>query len=385
MKVRTFWKNKAKDTDFIHDLQKNPDLKNLIKYDAKFNNERKVLFESCLAGVIRINPGVLHASLLKVAQSILPDFLSAFEIIKKSINSNQPSAWLCMEFFNSIYKDSDIFYVYKGYYQDRIDPMMIEDVHHFFCWVQQILSSTNQCDAYSQLIIIRQYGSFFLRPYFHMPQFKELNDGLGMLIVPEGVGNEIKKPLLRELWHKCNFEFRKSEITHSRVNIKNCPRPKLTNQFGIFAQDEYKIPLELSKYIPPLHPHIPGKNVWRVTSSSEFTQRARYQLDMPLISSQGCSIALLLITAIVIGELTKEEIRYFNLNAISYMIGNGHHAFHEFNAVWQALDILYVDGNYASIFPDGLIQSHRALQELQNDFPEFLPDQSNKKLLHITT
>src|SRR5690606_7031167 len=116
--------------------------------------------------------------------------------------------------------------------------------------------------------------------------------------------------------------------------------------------------------------HLPGKNLWRVTSESKFTINSRHVLDMPLIADQGGSIALLLIPAIILGNLDAEELRYFNLGAISYMIGNGHHALNEFSMVWNALKIPYIQGNYSSIFPEGLINKHPELLELQENFPD---------------
>jgi hypothetical protein len=281
-----FWREKSKDTDFINDIKKYPELKKLIRYDKNFNNKRKVAFESALAGVVRKNPRFLYPVIKKVATSILPDFIDAF--------NNQDSSWLKQHFFDFFVQNSDIHAEYTGTYEEKITSIKEQEI--FKKWILTTLSSQDEKDAYKQLLLIREYGNYFLRPYVHMPEFKDLNEGLGMIIVPEGVGNESLKPAMRELWKKCNFEFRHSDIAHSRINTKDLPRAKLINDFGIFDEDnEFE---EVKELIPhKMATHLPGKSLWRVTSTSEFTQHARYKLDMPLIASQGCSIALLLIPA----------------------------------------------------------------------------------------
>jgi hypothetical protein len=66
--VRLFWKNKSKDERFIDDLKKSPNLKNLIRYDEKFNNKRKVEFESLLSAIIRTKPRSLKSIVNHVAK-----------------------------------------------------------------------------------------------------------------------------------------------------------------------------------------------------------------------------------------------------------------------------------------------------------------------------
>lgn len=375
MHLRAFWKNKSKDTDFLDDLKRNPDLMNLIHYDENFNNKRKVLFESCLAGIIRNNPRILYPSVFKVANSILLDFKDAFEKFKIAVKGKKKPDWLQEHFYKFFSENSDILTEYTGTYDKKIDNS-IESTEKFIDWIYTTLSTSNDRYAYRQLLIIREYGNYFLRPYLYMPQFKDQNDGLGIFIVPEGVGNENLKPTMRNLWKKCNFD-RSSDIAYSRISTKNTVRAKLTTQFGIFDPSA-KISKKFKKFIPDAPVHLPGKHLWRVTSNSKFTQEGRYLLDMPLIASQGCSIALILIPAIVIGGLEGDELRYFNLNAISYMIGNGHHSLHEFNAAWKGAGIPYTDGNYLSIFPEKLIKGHPELFELQEKFPELLPLTKNK-------
>jgi hypothetical protein len=61
------------------------------------------------------------------------------------------------------------------------------------------------------------------------------------------------------------------------------------------------------------------------------------------------------------------------------MIGMGHHSFHEYKRVWETLGIPYVDGDYKSIFPDGLIDTHPELKSLCQQFSDLLsPDQPPK-------
>jgi hypothetical protein len=54
------------------------------------------------------------------------------------------------------------------------------------------------------------------------------------------------------------------------------------------------------------------------------------------------------------------------------MVGSGYHSIHEFNPVWQGFNIPYIDGDYSSLFPDGFIQKHPELLELQEEFSDIL-------------
>ncbi len=355
-----FWRDKSKDTNFINDLKKFPELKQLIKYDKNFNNKRKVAFESALAGIIRKNPRFLYSTITKVAKSLLPDFIDAF--------NDENSTWLKQYFYNFFDQNADIHAEFTGKYEEKINPDS-KNKTLFQKWILGILSSQNEKDSYQQLLLIREYGNYFLRPYVHMPEFKDLNNGLGIFIVPEGLGNEGLKCAMRELWRKC---FLRVSLSQARISTKDLPRAKLTENFGIF-DDENSGFDEVKAMVPDkITTHLPGKNLWRATSASDFAKHARYELDMPLIASSGGSIALLLIPAMIIGKLTQEELLLFNLCAISYMIGNGHHAFHEYSIVWQVLGVPYINGDYASIFPKDLLQNHPELFVLQQKFGDLL-------------
>lgn len=376
--LRLFWSKKSKDTDFIIDWRINSTW-NLIRYDENFNNKRKVAFESCLAKVIRYHPGVLFSSVSRVAKSILPDIIETFN---KLCIQNEANAFegLYYHFFNCFFQNQDIFAEYQGQFQEIVPALSknLEDIAAFFDWIGTILSSDQEKAFYQQLLLIREYGSYFLRPYVHMPEFAAENEGLGMLIVPEGIGFESQKPAMRALWKRCNFDFRTVEEIHSRVSTRDTRRNCISPDFGIFANAmDMK---QSGEDFPAIKPHLPGKNLWRVTQTSSFTKEARFKLDMPLIASQGCSIALLLIPGMTIARLNKEELMYYNLSALSYMIGQGHHSFHEFSAVWKAFDIPYKQGDYASIFPQEILTSHPEISRIFKEFSDILPEIREKGL-----
>lgn len=357
-----FWKDKSKDDSFISDLKKDVRLKDLIRYDENFNNKRKVEFESALSGIIRSKPRKLKYIVNHVAQSIWPDINDAF------FKAQSKEFWICQHMLDVFYANDDIRSVFladsKNYESNQKD--------NFFNWMNAIIHSTQDEDAYKQLLLIREYGYFFLRPFQHMPKFKALNNGQGINIIPDGIGNPENKVKMRILWKKYRGDNWPSgnSIQRSRIEISKA-KSKKTCSFGIIHSAS-KIDKSLKKFIPDVHLHLPGTNVWRVTNTSFFTQNARYDLDMPLIASQSDSISLLLIPAIVIGKLSNEDLKLYNLSVISYMVGNGHHSIHEFKPVWQAFDISYNDGDYASIFPSGLIQDHPELLELRKHFPDLL-------------
>jgi hypothetical protein len=370
LKLKIFWKNKSKDTDFLLDSKKQPNLKKLIRYDEKFNNKRKVLFESLLASIIRFSPRLLYPPVIKVSTAILPDFTYAFEKIKEA--KGRDIHWLCHHFYQYISNNSDILSEYTGSNETKI-PSSVDAIKKFIDWIYSILKNTDSRKAYLQLLLIREYGNFFIRPYSHLPQFQKLNDGRGLQIIPEGFGDSSSKFKMYELWNQSRAHWPTNNLEHSRISTQHTIRAKKSRQLGIFSSETDKIPQKFKKDFPEVALHLPGKNLWRVISTSSFAVKARYQLDMPLISGQSGGIALLLIPAIVMGRLNREELLYFNLNALSYMIGNGHHSTHEFKPVWQTFNIPYVDGDYSSIFPSGLVQAHPELLELQNHFHDLLP------------
>lgn len=361
----TFWNNKAKETDFINDIKKNPDLKQLLRYDTNFNNKRKVLFESLLAGIIRNNPRMLYHSVAKVAKCILPDFIEIFEKLKKAMSKKQETPWFCQHFYDSFAKNPDILAEYTGCYGQEISASA-EEIEKFSQWIYSIITNTDSQSAYQKLLIIWEYGNFYIRLYSDHPE-----------LIPDDLGESFSQ--MKKLWDQSRANWPTNTIEHSRVSTQHTKRAKLTDKFGIFSTESNVSSDQILEVFPKVSMHLPGGNLWRVTSTSEFTREARFKLDMPLVASQSGSIALLLIPAIVIAKLNSEELRYFNLNAISFLIGNGHHSFHEFKTVWEAFNIPYVDGHYSSIFPDGSIKVHPDLLKLAQKFPDMLRS-TNKTL-----
>lgn len=362
----SYWENKSKDETFIDELKKLPHLKNVIKYDEQFNNKRKVEFESLLAGIIRSKPRLLKKVVNHVAKSIWPEIDSAF------LNSEFNKSWICQHMVDVFYADSNI----KAVFFEDIDNHKDNknSKKYFHDWIKKIIYSEKDIDVYKQLVLISVYGFFFLRPFEHMPQFKALNNEKGIQIIPDGAGDTSNKIKMRLLWKKYrgdNWPLSES-LQRSRINIQHTQKCKKTHSFGIFSS-EYKIDENLKKYIPSVHEHLPGMNVWRVINTSSFTNKARYVLDMPLIASQSDSIALLLIPAMVAGKLSHQELLLYNLSAMSFMVGNGHHSIHEFKPVWQAFNIHYVDGDYSSIFPEGFIQKYPELLELLESYSDLIP------------
>lgn len=358
-----FWNGKSKDDSFISDLKKDARLKNLIRYDENFNNKRKVEFETALSGIIRSKPGDKLKSVVNcVAQSILPD-------IKEAISKSQSKEfWICQHMLDVFYANYNIRTVFS------IDLQNCEanQKDNFCTWMIKTINSTQDADVYKQLLLISEYGYFFLRPYEHMPKWKALNNGQGIQIIPDGIGRPDNKIRMRFLWKKYRGESWPASTSkeRSRIDVKS-KRGIYTTSFGIIPSGS-KIRDSLKKFIPDMHSHLPGMHVWRVSNTSFFTQNARYHLDMPLISSQSDSISLLLIPAMVMGKLSHEDLILYNLSAISFMVGNGHHSIHEFKPAWQGFDIPYNDGDYSSIFPSRFIQEHPELLELQKQFPDLL-------------
>lgn len=366
--LKLLWEKKSKDTDFIADLKKQPDLINLIRYDTRFNNKRKVEFESSLAGLIRFHPRMLHAPVVKVAKAISTDLILS---LVKSIYDTEEN-WLHQHLYKFLSENCDIMAEYTGAYKGKISASLKEKIN-FILWVYNKLHSLDSKDFHCQLLLIREYGNFFLRPFSHLPQFKGLNEGQGIQILPGGIGDEFNKIKMKRLWDESREAINKiCSPLNSRI-ATNRSNHILINTCGIFDSQSTYCSKHIKKWCPKISVHLPGKNLWFVNSASDFTKRVRFDLDMPLIASQGGSIALLLIPAIVMGNLDDCELRLFNLAAISYMISNGHHSLHEFRTVWNTFNIPYIDGDYKSLFPNGLIESYPELLELQKDFWDLFP------------
>ncbi len=227
------------------------------------------------------------------------------------------------------------------------------------------LLSLDSKDFHCQLLLIREYGNFFLRLHAHLPDFIDLPN---RQILPEGIGEEVSKIKMNKLWNASRKAIDENcPILKSRVSINNS-KQKLTDLCGIFDSESMYQSKYIKKWCPKVSKHLPGKNLWFVNSTSDFTKKVRFDLDMPLIASQGGSIALLLIPAIVMGNLNDEELRLFNLGAISYMISNGHHSLHEFKTIWNTFNIPYINGSYKSLFPREIVESHSEILELLTEF-----------------
>src|SRR5439155_9225171 len=127
--------------------------------------------------------------------------------------------------------------------------------------------------------------------YVHMKKFEHTMD---IEKIPEGIGDEKNKESMKELWNFTRIDWPKDPITHSRINISHRKKSSPTTRFGIFSPESSE-----QKLFPSIHPHIPGGDIWRVTTTSEFTRHAMYKLVMPLISGTIVSISLILIPAIV--------------------------------------------------------------------------------------
>ncbi len=126
----SFWKKKSKDTDFIEDLKKQTILSSLIRYDTKFNNKRKVEFESSLAGVIRIHPRMLQAPVIKVAKAIAQDLIFSFE---KAISyPEEKQNWLHQHLYSFFSENSDIMAEYTGEYGTKISSELEERKNLFY-------------------------------------------------------------------------------------------------------------------------------------------------------------------------------------------------------------------------------------------------------------
>ena len=134
----SYWAEKSKDTDFIEDLNKQPALISLVKYDTKFNNKRKVELESSLAGLIRFHPRMLHDPVIKVAKAIASDLmLSLVKIINEKVNKG-----LHQHLYNFFSKNSDIMSEYTGLYDNKISSDLTEK-GKFILWIYNKLQSSD--------------------------------------------------------------------------------------------------------------------------------------------------------------------------------------------------------------------------------------------------
>jgi hypothetical protein len=367
----TYWRTKSKGTDFIDALNESPFLLDLIKYDKKFNNKRKVEFESSLAGVIRSSPRMLQLPVIKTARAIAPDLMFSFEKAITSVGSDDTQDKLHQLMYRFFSESPSVMAEYTGKYGHELSKDTAT-MRKFIEWINTILHSNDPKDFHRQLLLIGEYGKFFLRPYDYLPECKNLKKYQGPPIMPEGLGQEIDKIEMKRLIDPVrNAVDSSSPITHSRIRVVQ-PKPQVTNLSGIFDSESRYETKYIKKYCPNVASHLPGKNVFVVTTS-DFTHGVRFGLDMPLIASQGSSIALLLIPAIAKAKLDKEELRLFNLSALSFMISNGHHALHEFKLTWNVLGIPYNDGCYNSIFPKTVIDNHPELSELLMEFRDLMP------------
>jgi hypothetical protein len=177
-------------------------LNKLIRYDENFNNKRKVLFESSLAGIVLNHPRMLFSFIEKVASAVLPDFNVIF---KNYIISNVSKH--CYAFF---YNNPNIQAAYSGYYGARSLESK-QEANYFIHWVQNTLSSQDEKTAYNKLLLILKYGHFFIRSYINLKKFESTMD---INIIPNGLGNEVSKRQMKEWWSALHVNWPSNPVTH---------------------------------------------------------------------------------------------------------------------------------------------------------------------------
>lgn len=96
-------------------------------------------------------------------------------------------------------------------------------------------------------------------------------------------------------------------------------------------------------------------------------------LDMPFVGGLSGSTADLLVVAHHVAGLTGEDLQYYTLAIIGYLVGGGMHSVHEIMTVAAnaGLGIPYTPGDYNSIFPPSFLRSPAYLL-LLDEFPTLL-------------
>jgi hypothetical protein len=96
-------------------------------------------------------------------------------------------------------------------------------------------------------------------------------------------------------------------------------------------------------------PYLRGGDLLRLNEASAWTQKARLELDMPLIAGTSGATSLMLTAALEMGLSGQDEKLEYALAVVGSVVGGGHHSFHEIMTVAQLAGVPYVEGDYASV------------------------------------
>lgn len=186
---------------------------------------------------------------------------------------------------------------------------------------------------------------------------------------PEKV-NEMKSEVVKKIFHNELF-YKNNKIDRSRqVKSQEIAR---SNLIGISRSEFFMEKSEKSGY-----EHLRAADRFVGDASSNYTQQAM-KLNLPVVAGPSGNAGGLMLGAVMLGNLSQEEMKQYGLASAAYLIGGGNHAFHEVGSVLAKVGIEHKMGDYMMCLPHSYKNS-KAYQEVKNKFAKLLKDNIYQKI-----
>lgn len=176
---------------------------------------------------------------------------------------------------------------------------------------------------------------------------------------------DVKNQVVKDIFYNELF-FKDTKIDRPRLDLNFPIKP--TRSIGIVRNHFFQ-------QITPQgdDEHIRAADKFMPDFTSNNTRQAD-QLNLPIVAGPSGHAGSLILTAIMCGNLSQEEMMEYGLAINAYLIAGGNHAFHETACVLEKVGIPYKPGEYTLSLPQSFKTSVcyskiiEKIDELFNDY-----------------
>lgn len=309
-----------------------------VQHDSYFNNRKKALYESKLAGLFIKHAALFATSTTQISQLILPDII---RITQDELT--QTSAAMRYYFLH----DYDLRVLFGQ--NIKSEPL-------FFERIISALQHEEVDSFYKHMCIHRAYITFFIE---------------------KGKANPTLDIARREEWipYNVNLEWMLYDVSRLRGRLFDGLvrklRPKKGTQPSIFeltskdigiipSQDFSLLSIQEQEQLKAKLPiHKPGMQAYFITGKGPFTHKGMYHYDMPQLCGPSGMTAMRLALANQAG-LSQDEKELYAFAVSMYHVAIGAHTVDECFCIGNRGEFNhYQRGNYDSILPEALKNDER--------------------------
>lgn len=328
---RAFWQTRRiKDTDFIADLARDPQLAARVDHDSYFNNKAKVDFESRLASVVFRHTAVFMPHVAATSHGLLPDVERAWaEAVSgdtHSIGHALQTALLCAWPVTHAYAEAT--------------GRAAAPSAAFRSWVCAMLRSNDPAEIFTQLAIQRAFACFLYRTAKASPELERMQASHWGTLDYAGLHamlDRIQLPLSRAT------SRRKIDIRHRATGKEG---QYLTRQLGTYAPGAPAPNLGAA----PLHTR--GMDLMRITTEAgTLAATGMHDHDLPQYCGPSGSVLRYVALGRYAGKLDQRALQTLHFFTSLYLVGMGAHSIDECFIIRNDLNLRYRRGDYNSILP----------------------------------